>query len=147
VLPAQTAPQVTTHFTARVRLTRKPCEMVVASPLIPPSGSVVEAADIYRVYFHGPAYRVIERAWRDGNRMVGLFAGGLGNNHHPAAQPTLMAPRLIELCFQTAGLWQLGVQPDGTPSARGSDSRMASTGFGQWSVIRGSDSLSSSRQL
>jgi NAD(P)-dependent dehydrogenase (short-subunit alcohol dehydrogenase family) len=110
VLPAQTEPQVTTHFTARVRLTRKPCEMVVASPLIPPSGSVVEAADIYRVYFHGPAYRVIERAWRDGNRMVGLFAGGLGNNHHPAAQPTLMAPRLIELCFQTAGLWQLGVQ-------------------------------------
>ena len=25
------------------------------------------------------------------------------SNHHPAELPTLMAPRLIELCFQTAG--------------------------------------------
>jgi len=70
---------------------------------------VIEAADIYRVYFHGPAYQVVERAWWDGDQMFGLMATNLGKNHDPAERPTLMAPRLIELCFQTAGLWQLAV--------------------------------------
>jgi hypothetical protein len=74
------------------------------------TGVVIEAADIYRLYFHGPAYQVVERAWWDGSRIVGLMATGLQNNHHPAELPTLMAPRLIELCFQTAGLWEMGVQ-------------------------------------
>ena len=34
----------------------------------------------------------------------------LPGNHQPSDRPTLMAPRLIELCFQTAGLWEMGVQ-------------------------------------
>ena len=75
-----------------------------------PSGPAVEASDIYRIYFHGPAYQVVERAWWDGNRVVGLMAKGLRDNHQPAGLPTLLAPRLIELCFQAAGLWELGVQ-------------------------------------
>ncbi len=109
-LPNQTEPQVTTHFTARVRLSMQaPKPVNVAAPALP-SASVVKAADIYRIYFHGPAYQVVERAWWDGNRVVGLMAKGLRNNHQPADLPTLLAPRLIELCFQTAGLWELGVQ-------------------------------------
>ena len=75
-----------------------------------PDGHIIEAADIYRIYFHGPAYQVVERAWWDGDRMVGLMAKGLPGNHHPSELPTLMAPRLIELCFQTAGLWEMGAQ-------------------------------------
>ena len=109
-LPSQTEPQVTTHFTARVRLTKQTCVAITAIPLGKPDGSVVAAADIYRLYFHGPAYQVVERAWWDGNRIVGLMNQNLPDNHHPAEQPTLMAPRLIELCFQTAGLWEMGVQ-------------------------------------
>ena len=70
---------------------------------------MIEAADIYRLYFHGPAYQVVRRAWWDGKRIVGLIAKGLGDNHHPSGLPTLMAPRLIELCFQTAGVWEMGV--------------------------------------
>ena len=70
----------------------------------------MEAADIYRVYFHGPAYQVLERAWRDGNRIVGMMARHLPGNHFPAERQTLVAPRLIELCFQTAGLWEMSVQ-------------------------------------
>jgi len=108
-LPNQPQPQVTTHFSGRVRLTRQPSEPVPATPFTAPSGSVIEAADIYRVYFHGPAYQVVERAWWDGDQMFGLMATNLGKNHDPAERPTLMAPRLIELCFQTAGLWQLAV--------------------------------------
>jgi hypothetical protein len=106
----QPEPQETTHFTARVRLTQQAPAAALAKPLITTSDTVVEAAEIYHVYFHGPAYQVLERAWWDGERMVGLMAKDLPGNHEPADRPTLMAPRLIELCFQTAGLWELGAQ-------------------------------------
>jgi hypothetical protein len=109
-LPNQKEPQRTTHFTARVWLTKQPPEVVTTSALTSPSGHIIEAADIYRLYFHGPAYQVLERVWWDGSRIVGLMAKNLPNNHQPAELPTLMAPRLIELCFQTAGVWEMGVQ-------------------------------------
>jgi acyl transferase domain-containing protein/NAD(P)-dependent dehydrogenase (short-subunit alcohol dehydrogenase family) len=109
-LPNQAEPQVTTHFTARVRLTKSVRALVTVPALGTPQGHIVEAADIYRLYFHGPAYQVIERAWWDGKRMVGLMAKDLRNNHYPPELPTLAAPRLIELCFQTAGIWEMGTQ-------------------------------------
>jgi hypothetical protein len=110
-LPNQPEPQLTTHFTARVRLTKQPQQAVMtAPPLDAPAGSIMEAADVYRVYFHGPAYQVVERAWRDGDRIVGLMAASLPSNHHPVESPTIAAPRLIELCFQTAGLWEMSQQ-------------------------------------
>jgi len=109
-LPNQTEPQVTTHFTARVRLTKQPPKAVTVPALGTPAGNIIEAADIYRLYFHGPAYQVVERAWWDGNRIVGLMVKGLPDNHHPSELPTIVAPRLIELCFQTAGVWEMGTQ-------------------------------------
>jgi len=42
--------------------------------------------------------------------MVGEMTKDLPHHHHPSERPTLMAPRLIELCFQTAGLWEMGIQ-------------------------------------
>jgi hypothetical protein len=67
----------------------------------------VEPAEIYATYFHGPAYRVIERAWTDGPCMVGQLAAPLPPDHVPVEAPLVMAPRLIELCFQTAGIRDL----------------------------------------
>ena len=109
-LPNQTEPQVTTHFTARVQLTKQMPQAVTGPQLGLPVGNIIEAADIYRLYFHGPAYQVVERAWWDGHRIIGLMAKGLPANHLPSELPTLTAPRLIELCFQTAGLWEMGAQ-------------------------------------
>jgi hypothetical protein len=68
----------------------------------------VEHDAVYRVYFHGPAYQVVDRAWRGGGRAVGRLAADLPPDHEPTEQPLEMSPRLIELCFQTAGLWELG---------------------------------------
>ena len=42
--------------------------------------------------------------------MVGMMSASLPANHHPSDLPILMAPRLIELCFQTAGLWEMSAQ-------------------------------------
>jgi hypothetical protein len=59
------------------------------------------------VYFHGPAYQVLARAWRDGDTTVGELATGLPANHAPVSGPLVAAPRLVELCFQTAGVAEL----------------------------------------
>ncbi len=109
-LPNQADPQITTHFTARVRLNKQAMASVKVSAFGKPAGHIVEAKDIYRLYFHGPAYQVVKRAWWDGKRIVGLMNSDLRNNHHPAGLPTLAAPRFIELCFQTAGIWEMGIQ-------------------------------------
>jgi acyl transferase domain-containing protein/acyl carrier protein len=111
-LPGQAEPQVTLHFTARVCLghaERRP-EEHVAPPEDP--GRSLDGAAIYRVYFHGPAFRVMERAWRSNGEAVGQFAASLPADHTPDDRAMLVGPRLIELCFQTASLMQMGT--DGT---------------------------------
>src|SRR6185369_15097351 len=106
-LPNSPEPQETTHFTARVRLRKQAPQEATAQPPRLTVEAIVSAAQIYRIYFHGPAYRVMERAWWDGERIIGEMSQSLPENHQPADKPTLIWPRLIELCFQTAGLWQM----------------------------------------
>jgi hypothetical protein len=118
-LPARTD----LHFTAAVRLTRAPAEAPHAALPSPaameegPGVRVVGKPDIYRIYFHGPAYQVLERAQIKGDQAVGLMAEGLPPNANPGGAagadrdvPLLMAPRLIELCFQTAGMWEVATK-------------------------------------
>ncbi len=109
-LPNSPEPQETLHFTARVRLSKQAPEAATGlAPRLSAEG-IVNAAQIYRIYFHGPAYQVIERAWWDGERLVGEMSSHLPQNHQPSERPTLIRPRMIELCFQTAGLWQMAAQ-------------------------------------
>ncbi len=102
--------QETLHFTGRARLSRT----FPAAPQrdVPESAAeghaVVGHAEVYRVYFHGPAYQVLESAWRDNGHLVGAFATDLPPGHEPAEPATEFLPRLIELCFQTLGVWELG---------------------------------------
>jgi len=110
-LPNQSEPQITTHFTGRVRLTPSTNQSAALATRSAPSVTNDAGAgreSIYRIYFHGPAYQVLERSWHEGNQQVGLMAEGLPPNHHPANLPLATAPRLLELCFQTAGIWELG---------------------------------------
>jgi len=107
VLANHAEPQVTTHFTGCVRLAKAPPSLGQGAKLSVAPEAVVSADKIYGIYFHGPAYRVLNRAWRDGNRMVGEFNMNLPPNHVPAERPLLMMPRLIEFCFQTAGLYEI----------------------------------------
>ena len=67
----------------------------------------VNAADVYAVFFHGPAFRVVAAATRVGGEMVCEWQPALPAwTHAPtnAAQPD---PRWLELCLQTAGLLEL----------------------------------------
>ncbi len=107
-LHGQIEPEVTTHFTARVRLSVASPQALKAEAPSPSNGNTIAASDIYRLYFHGPSYQVIENAYRAGEEVVGLLAKDLPADHDPIDRPELVAPRVIELCFQTAGLWEMG---------------------------------------
>ncbi len=101
--------QVTTHFTGRVILGPTSTDLGEA-PLLPQAGPLVTAEAIYRVYFHGPAYQVLAGVWRNEETTIGEFAADLPANHAGGSgSPLLIAPRLIELCFQTAGVAELAV--------------------------------------
>jgi hypothetical protein len=67
----------------------------------------VKAEDIYKLYFHGPAFQVLEGVQRAGDTIVGKLNGDLpaitGKVH-----ALLSTPTLVELCFQTAGIWEIG---------------------------------------
>ena len=52
-----------TAFTGTVRMSRGSPEAVHAEQPTEASGSRIESEDVYRVYFHGPAYQVLDSAW------------------------------------------------------------------------------------
>jgi NAD(P)-dependent dehydrogenase (short-subunit alcohol dehydrogenase family) len=99
------------HFVAEVRLTNRPAAQPVVEFTAPAAASLpIEASEIYRSFFHGPAYQVMERARVGEQLCTALMAHDLGPNTVPAEAASLMAPRLVELCFQAAALWHTKVK-------------------------------------
>jgi hypothetical protein len=95
------------HFSANVRLRRElSAQTRISPPNIPDHWQKVTASDIYRLFFHGPAFQVLESVYLNGDQAIGL-APDLPALTQPAGAANLMAPRLVELCLQTAGIWEL----------------------------------------
>jgi hypothetical protein len=106
----KTGTQLTQHFSGRVIL-----EQAEDGSGEPPTAqaptwngsATLDPEAIYRVYFHGPAFQVLEGVQSDGDRVIRKFRLDLPPM---TGQPkeTLIAPLLIELCLQTAGVWEIG---------------------------------------
>jgi hypothetical protein len=100
-------PRIDVHYTGVVRLTRAPWGSEHEDvPAVAREGEIVGPELIYRLYFHGPAYQVLAGVGRAGEWTVGRMADDLPDNHVPPTQQTVTGPRLSELCFQTAGLYE-----------------------------------------
>jgi hypothetical protein len=106
LLPNQTEPQTTTHFTGTVRLA-KAMTAAVQEERPAPSGDGIDAQTIYRIYFHGPAYQVLDRVWTESDRALGEMKAALPPNHQPPELPLVTMPRHTELFFQTAGIHEI----------------------------------------
>jgi len=108
VLPGSDLPQTTQHFSATVRLSTDRVQALHDDRPTKEAGVSVHAKDVYAVFFHGPAYQVVGSAWRYNGGDVAALASDLPPDTYPAGMPTLTGPRLVELCFQAAGLWEIG---------------------------------------
>ncbi|MEN8159669.1 MAG: polyketide synthase dehydratase domain-containing protein, partial [Myxococcota bacterium] len=106
-LPGRDAPQETVHFTGRVRLGAASGELSARDPAPAAGGAVLEPADLYRYYFHGPAYQVVGGAWHAAGAVVARLAQALPPNHVPTTRGLATHPRLLELCFQAAGAQEI----------------------------------------
>jgi NAD(P)-dependent dehydrogenase (short-subunit alcohol dehydrogenase family)/acyl carrier protein len=96
------------HFRARVWLTTEKPVAADVDFLVPGDDDLPTTADqIYKFFFHGPAYQVITRAGVMGDQATGKMPEQLPPNGDPADARTLMAPRLVELCFQLAAQWSV----------------------------------------
>ena len=50
----------------------------------PKAAEVTTTTDeLYQVYFHGPAYQVLARAWQTGGGVAGELSADLPSNHVP----------------------------------------------------------------
>ncbi|HMQ29901.1 MAG TPA: SDR family NAD(P)-dependent oxidoreductase, partial [Chloroflexaceae bacterium] len=100
--------QETVHFRAEVRLTRAEADQATAErPELGEHARVVDREAIYKVYFHGPAYQVLEKVVLADDLAIGMLAADLPPDSAPAEAEHLVDPRLLELCFQTAGVWEI----------------------------------------
>jgi NAD(P)-dependent dehydrogenase (short-subunit alcohol dehydrogenase family) len=106
-LPNQAEPEVKVHFTGTVRLASAP-PTFESVPVVSATGPSAEAKDIYRIYFHGPAYQVLDEAWANDGALIGRLASDLPPAHHPEERHLVTIPRLLELAFQTVGVMEIG---------------------------------------
>ncbi|MGH0036322.1 MAG: SDR family NAD(P)-dependent oxidoreductase [Myxococcota bacterium] len=107
-LPGRDEPQETLHFSARVRLGTEPAPAESVPPCAAPPEGAVGAQDVYRVYFHGPAFQVLAAAWGGPERSFGRIADGLPAALGSDDSALESRPRLTELAFQTAGVREIG---------------------------------------
>ncbi len=97
------------HFRGKVHLVAasQPKLSLDAQPPHWNGAYTVQAADIYKLYFHGPSFQVLEGVQKFGETVLGKL-----NKQIPPisedSQNFLSVPVLIELCFQTAGVWEIG---------------------------------------
>ncbi|MGB9222999.1 polyketide synthase dehydratase domain-containing protein, partial [Mycobacterium sp.] len=94
-------------FTGSVRLTTDPPALADGGADSGDDVAALSPEQVYRLYFHGPAYQVVGSAWRRGDGAAARFAGELPPQ---TREPVLIGPRLVELCFQTVGLLQAGTE-------------------------------------
>jgi malonyl CoA-acyl carrier protein transacylase len=96
------------HFSGKVHL--EPLHSQKEMTATPPEWNgayTVNAEEIYRLYFHGPAFQVLDGVQLSGNTVLGKL-----RSHLPpftsGGLELLSTPVLVELCLQTAGIWEAG---------------------------------------
>ncbi|PKN82763.1 MAG: hypothetical protein CVU46_17880 [Chloroflexi bacterium HGW-Chloroflexi-8] len=101
---------LTNHFKGKVHLVpfSQPRKIEKSQPPHWNGSYTISAQDIYKLYFHGPSFQVLEGVQKDGDVVLGKLNKQIppltGNNNL-----MLSVPVLVELCFQTAGIWEIGL--------------------------------------
>jgi len=102
-------PETMVHFTARVFLVPDEGKKgeIRSNPPYWNGSHQLSAEEVYRLYFHGPSFQVIEGVQRKAGKLIGKWRKDLP----PVADSMtewVTLPMLVELCLQTAGVWEIG---------------------------------------
>jgi hypothetical protein len=97
------------HLEAQVRFGGRAHDPApLARPLgVAREGPVIQAARIYELFFHGPAYQVVAEAQYRHNEMNCVLTRWLPRTHRDGRLGSEMAPQIIEFALQTAGLLEI----------------------------------------
>ncbi len=98
----------TVHFTGRVILKEGKSERARKQALPERVNETLDADEIYRLFFHGPAFQILNGA---GANEDGVVASLNTDLLHELAEENkyLITPMLIESCFQAVGLYEAGL--------------------------------------
>jgi NAD(P)-dependent dehydrogenase (short-subunit alcohol dehydrogenase family) len=119
--------RVQDHFSAAIRLAKVGRGNPTAEFDPPDVASLpTTAAEVYQEFFHGPAYQVLGRIRVEDNTAIALMAQDLPANYATENGRSLVAPRLVELCFQAAAQWCIEAK----------NSMALPLGFGELKVYR-----------
>ncbi len=102
-------PESMVHFTAQVFLVPdgfKRSDMR-SNPPYWNGSQQLSAEEVYRLYFHGPSFQVVEGVQRKENKVIGKWKADLPPVTDSITEWTTL-PMLVELCLQTAGVWEIG---------------------------------------
>jgi malonyl CoA-acyl carrier protein transacylase len=101
--------KTTGHFSGQVVLEPTPILQPDNWQTVPEWGhdSILSKEEIYQIYFHGPSFQVLEGVQRRDECVLGKLQPDFtpGSNH---LMQLTSHPILIELCFQTAGVYEIG---------------------------------------
>jgi malonyl CoA-acyl carrier protein transacylase len=105
--------KVLDHFSGQVHLAQEAFlrQVQPSNVIIPSQASQPEVAanDIYQLYFHGPSFQVLQGVSQQNN----LLLGRCQFTPQEEVRRLLDAasqPLLVESCFQTAGVWDIGCE-------------------------------------
>ena len=110
--------QETRHFVGRARLARKrpSAPKAAVKPAAEKKGNVGVGQDaVYRIYFHGPAYQVIDRAWREDGHVIGSLADEAASRPRAVEPANGVCPAADRAVLPDRG--RLGARDDGPDGA------------------------------
>ena len=102
-------PERMLHFTGKVLLApvSDAREEKTGETIAWKGGEAIQSDEIYKLYFHGPSFQVLEAVVREGESVVGKLRADLPPMTNMKEQLSTQ-PILVELCLQTAGIWEIG---------------------------------------
>ncbi len=102
-------PETMVHFTARVFLVSDGVRKgeIRSNPPYWNGSHQLSADEVYRLYFHGPSFQVIEAVQRKDGKLIGKWRKDLPPVTDSMTEWATL-PMLVELCLQTAGVWEIG---------------------------------------
>nr|WP_322508566.1 SDR family NAD(P)-dependent oxidoreductase [Anaerolinea sp.] len=102
-------PESMVHFTAQVFLVPDGVKRsdMKSNPPYWNGSQQLSAEEVYRLYFHGPSFQVVEGVQRKENQVIGKWKADLPPVTDSMTEWATL-PMLVELCLQTAGVWEIG---------------------------------------